>query len=233
MSAALWLLLGLQIKGWFRFLGRNLRTVKGALTALLGLGAFVLWVTSVVLTPSTRRLEAEQILLYGPEVLLLYCLANVLGSSGERAVYFSPGEVQFLFPGPFGRREVLAYKILSNLSVNGLAALMTAVIVQANARWFPAAYVGVLLAFLFMQLFGMAVNLVATTVGEGLYSRGRKLLFVALVLLALAALFRFGGPPSQWRPRDAFEAVARSEAWRTALLPLSWFFKAFLASGPR
>ncbi len=56
---------------------------------------------------------------------------------------------------------------------------------------------------------------------------------MALVLLALAALFRFGGPPSQWRPRDAFEAVARSEAWRTALLPLSWFFKAFLASGPR
>jgi hypothetical protein len=233
VSAALWLLLGLQIKGWFRFLGRNLRTVKGALTALLGLGAFVLWVTSVVLTPSTRRLEAEQLLLYGPEVLLLYCLANVLGSSGERAVYFSPGEVQFLFPGPFGRREVLAYKILSNLSVNALAALMTAVIVQANARWFPAAYVGVLLAFLFMQLFGMAVNLVATTVGERLYSRGRKLLFAALVLLALAALFRFGGPPSQWRPRDAFEAVARSEAWRTALLPLSWFFRAFLAAGPR
>ncbi len=233
MSAALWLLLGLQTRGFFRFLGRNLRTVKGALTALLGFGAFALWVTSVVLTPTTRRLEAEQILLYGPEVLLLYCLANVLGSSGERAVYFSPGEVQFLFPGPFGRREVLAYKILSNLSVNGLAALMTAGIVQANARWFPAAYVGVLLAFLFMQLFGMAVNLIATTLGEQLYSRGRKLLFAALVLLALAALFRFGGPPSQWRPRDAFEAVARSEAWQKAMLPLSWFFKAFLASGPR
>jgi hypothetical protein len=233
VSAALWLLLALQIKGWFRFLGRNLRTVKGALTALLGLGAFALWLTSVVLTPSTRRLGPEQVLLYGPEVLLLYCLANVLGSSGERAVYFSPGEVQFLFPGPFGRREVLAYKILSNLSVNALAALMTAVIVQANARWFPAAYVGVLLAFLFMQLFGMAVNLVATTVGERLYTRGRKVLFAALVLLALAALFRFGGPPSQWRLRDAFEAVARSEAWQAALRPLSWFFQAFLAEGPR
>jgi hypothetical protein len=233
VSAALWLLLGLQTKGWFRFLARNLRTVKGALLALLGGGMFALWLTSVVLSPSTRRLEPGQVLLYGPELLLLYCLANVLGSSGERAVYFTPGEVQFLFPGPFGRREVLAYKVLSNLSVNALAALMTAVIVQANARWFPAAYVGVLLAFVFMQLFGMAVNLLATSVGERLYTRGRKLLFAALVVLAFAALVRFGGPPSQWRPRDTFERVAHSEAWQAALLPLSWFFKAFLATGPR
>jgi hypothetical protein len=172
-------------------------------------------------------------LLYGPEVLLLYCLANVLGSSGERAVYFTPGEIQFLFPGPFGRREVLAYKILANLSINALAALMTAVIVQANARWFPAAYVGVLLAFSFMQLFGMAVNLLATSVGERLYTRGRKALFAALVVLAVVALVRLGGPPAQWRPRETFERMAHSEAWQTALLPLSWFFKAFLATDLR
>jgi hypothetical protein len=233
VSAALWLLLILQIKGWFRFLARNLRTFKGALLALLGLGMFVLWLTSVVLTPSMRRLSPEQVLLYGPEVLLLYCLANVLGSSGERAVYFTPGEIQFLFPGPFGRREVLAYKILSNLSVNILAALMMSAILQVHARWFPAAYVGVLLAFVFMQLFGMAVNLVATSLGERLYTGGRKALFAALVLVAVAALVRFGGPPSQWRPREAFERVAHSEAWRAALLPLSWFFKAFLATDLR
>jgi hypothetical protein len=229
VSRGLWLLLGLQIQGWFRFLGRNLRTVKGALLALLGLGMFVLWLTSWALTPSRRGMEPEKILLYGPLVLLVYCLSNVLLSSGERAIYFAPAEINFLFPGPFGRAELLAYKILSNLSVNALSALLTAVILQANARWFPAAYVGVLLAFVFMQLFGMAVNLVATTVGERLYTGGRKVLFALLVLAVLAALFQYGGLSAS-RPRDVFEQVAHSATWQVLSLPLSWFFKAFLAT---
>jgi hypothetical protein len=38
MSPALWLLLRLQLRGWLRYLGRGLKTVRGVLLLLAGWG---------------------------------------------------------------------------------------------------------------------------------------------------------------------------------------------------
>src|SRR5205085_2857940 len=96
--------------------------------------------------------------------------------------------------------------------------------------WFPAAYVGALLIFTFMQLFGMALHLVAVTVGERLYTRGRKLLLAGVVVLLGVVLFQVAGSPGTWRPRELLEQTAQTPAWRVVALPLSWFFEAFLAT---
>ena len=100
--------------------------------------------------------------------MLLYCLLNVAFHPGERAIYFSPGEVNFLFPAPFGRRELLAYKLTLGFVFSLPTTLFMTFVFQIYAHSFLAAFVGLLLTYQFMQLFVTAVNLAAS-------SRGRRL----------------------------------------------------------
>jgi hypothetical protein len=223
-------LIGLQLRGWVRYLGRNLRTVRGAVTALIGGGFFALWLTAVLLSPGGggARVDPDALRRFGPAFLLFYCLMNVFVSTGERAIYFAPGEVNFLFAGPFGRREILAYKVILTFLVSIPSTLVFAAIVRVHATWFLAAYVALLLAILFQQLFGMAVNLIATSVGARAYSRGRRLLLGVLLTLAAVTVFQ-SGVIRQWPPRDLIESAAATPVWQVISTPLRWFFDAFLA----
>ncbi len=105
MNQALWLLLRLQLLGWLRYLGRSMKTVRGALLMLVGLAVFLPWILAVLHLPVGGGVDSTILRRYGPALLLLYCVANVLFSSNEREIYFTPAEVQMLFAGPFGRRK--------------------------------------------------------------------------------------------------------------------------------
>src|SRR5262249_34385186 len=145
VKAALWLLIGLQLRGWVRYFGRSLFTVKGALLALVGVLVFIPWLASVVLMPHAGGFPSEQIRRYGPAFLLLYCLMTVRGPSGGRALSSTPAEINFLFPGPFSRRQLLAYKILSSFVIALPSTVILAAMLQMHASWFVAAYVGLVL----------------------------------------------------------------------------------------
>jgi hypothetical protein len=229
VSRALAFLIALQARGWVRFLGRNLRTVRGALTALLGASFFLLWLLAVLIRPEGVGIQPETLRRNGPAFLLLYCLMNVFISTGERAIYFSPGEVNFLFAGPFGRREILAYKIALTLLVSLPSSLILTAIVRVHAAWFVAAYVALLLAILFQQLFGMAVNLIAITIGARAYTRSRRLLLAAVIVLAVTAMAQAAGSPGRWRSSVLLETVTTTSTWHVVSTPLRWFFDAFLA----
>ncbi len=230
MSRGLVFLIGLQVRGWLRFLGRNLRTVRGALTAAVGGGVFGLWLLTFLLpSREAARIDPETLRRNGPAFLLLYCLLNVFLSSGERSIYFSPGEVNFLFAGPFGRREVLAYKVALSFLVSIPSTLIVAVVVRANAHWFWAAYVALLLVILFQQLFGMAVNLIATSVGARAYGRGRRVALVVLFGLVAVVAVRAVGAAGLLDLRSLPRAIIDAPAWQAAATPVRWFFEAFLA----
>ena len=59
-----------------------------------------------------------------PVAMLLYVVLTILTSLGERAIYFSPSEVDFLFPAPFSRRQILLYKILGSVTAAIFVALL-------------------------------------------------------------------------------------------------------------
>ena len=59
---------------------------------------------------------------YLPIMILGFCLLSIFGPAGELAIAFTPAEVDFLFPAPFHRRELLIYKLaklFSGLGVHG------------------------------------------------------------------------------------------------------------------
>ena len=146
MNRALWLLLGLQMRGWLRSLTRRLATVRGAVLAAGRPGRLPAVAHQRLPDQAVARpTRSDQILEYGPAALLIYCLFNVLSNPGERGVYFSPGEVNFLFPAPFGRRELLAYKIAVGFVFTLPSALFMTFVFQIYAHSFLAAFVGVLL----------------------------------------------------------------------------------------
>jgi len=222
---ALLLLVLLQARGWLRYLTRNLFSVKGVLFALFALLTVCGWL-SLLLNPAAMRqtVDPDEVLASGPPLLLAYCLFNVLASTGERAIYFSPAEIQFLFSGPFGRRQLLVYKIVWGLLLSVPSAVLFGVIFRVYAQWWLGAAVGTLLIMLFVQLFGMALKLSIMAVGTQLYTRLRRVLVVALLAAAALVALRgdlFGGT-LRWPPTGL-------PLWRGINWPLSWFFKAFVA----
>ncbi|MFO0926624.1 MAG: putative ABC exporter domain-containing protein [Gemmataceae bacterium] len=224
MSGALWVLLGLQMRGWLRYLGRSLTTVRGVLLALLGMIVFVPWLISLAVARPGGGMDPIEVRRYGPALLIFYCVTNLLFSSHERALYFTPAEVQFLFPGPFGRRQVLAYKLLLTLLVGLPATLIMAAVFRVRDGWFPATVLGVLLATTFMQLFTTALALLASAAGETGYGRGRRLALLAVALAGAAVLWQAGEGVAS-HP----EALLDTTAWRVVATPLRPIFAAMLA----
>jgi hypothetical protein len=221
MTPALWLLLALQLKGWVRYLFRNLRTVKGSVLALVGLAVMVLWCSSLLMVPQQVAVNPDDILTTGPVVLLLYCLFNVVVSTGEKVIYFSPAEVNLLFSGPFSPRQILGYKVLNTDLLTVPTSLILTVVFRVHSPSFLSAYVGVLLGLIFMNSLTLALNLIGITIGASLYTRLRKGLLTAVLLIA-AGFFFFKGA-SWWQE-------VQSLVWPIASWPLRTFFEAFLAA---
>jgi Putative ABC exporter len=228
VNRALWFLLFLQFRGWWRKLWNSLRTVKGALLVLLGASVFGLWILSVLLTPAQAGADPDTLRRYGPTALLVYCFLSVILSRGERGLYFSPAEINLLFSGPFGRRQLLGYKIASSALVGLPTTLVLTLILQVHARWFLAAFLGLFLAFLFLQLFLMAINLIAITLGAQAYTLGRKLLVVALVLLLVVVLFQSKGTAGVGVGRALFHHIESNPVWRAVAAPLGVFVELFV-----
>jgi hypothetical protein len=228
VNRALWLLLGLQMRGWGRYLKRSVGTVRGAFLVLVGLAVFLPWLL-VVVTNAGGGLDRETLLLYGPLLLLVYCTVNVVFSPQDRAIYFTPAEVQFLFAGPFGRREVLAYKVLLSLLVSVPATLVMGAVVRLQHGWPPAVLAGLFLISAFMQLFSMVLGLLGNFLGAHLFSRGRRLagaLLLALLLAALAQAVRSSGTSDL---RALLDRILDTPIWRTASWPLRCLFEAMTA----
>jgi hypothetical protein len=122
-----------------------------------------------------------------PLGMLAFCLAQLVSMKPASGVAFLPAEIDFLFPAPFLRRDLLAYKIVGLVLTSfGVALFFSIYLVPLAALWL-AGFVGTFLAMLFLQLFFLCATLIAATIAESAFTRGRKLaIFVLGVLIAAA-----------------------------------------------
>ena len=228
MHRALWLLLALQFRGWLRFAKRNVSSVRGVIYLIIGLFFFFLWLFSLLFSPSAaNRPNPEYVERFAPLGLLAGCLLNLFVSSGERVITFRPAEVDFLFPGPFTRRQLLLYKVAGIVAAALYQALFILIFFYNWGERAFFAYLGMVLLLLFFQFFTLTLTMTASTVGARAYSRGRKIVLAVIGLAVVAALtlmVRSDG--------DVMETLARLEhstAWHVVRAPFAWFVKAFRA----
>jgi ABC-2 type transport system permease protein len=218
-----------------RRLGRMLRTVKGALLTLFVAVLFAFWVFSLVVAafvrPATERAGTPELArMYGPMALLAYCLLLLALPSSERMIAFTPAEINFLFPAPFSRRQLIGYKMTVIALKTASGTLLLSILFLQYAHSFIAAYIGLLLTAMFIQFLMMALALVAATVGALAYGRGRRWLLALLgVAVAAGALFL---RRHQWDRAGLILLIpelSRAPVISVILAPFRWFIEAFTA----
>ncbi len=187
---ALLMLIGLIIRAKLRRSLRGAKTPRGATFLAIAVVVLILWLLPSVLSAHfVPRSDPQQTRTVFPVLLLMMCLSNLISSAGERAVAFSPAEVDLLFAAPFTRRQLLAYKIGLGSFAAFTASLLFSLIFMRYATFWLSGFVGVFLSFMLLQLLSMTVVMIGQTIGEAAYLRGRKLALVALAVLVVASMW--------------------------------------------
>ena len=188
MNRGLLYLLRAESVGTFRVLRRRLRGVKGV---VVGSG-FALFFTAIlgqhILETLTRdtdeealRQTADSFRLWGPPALLFGLL--IFGVS-MRSLYFKPAEIDFLFPAPVSRRQLVAFNVLSRMRVQTLSTLWCWVFFLSWSGSWYGALVGAFLLFTLVQLTTQASGLLFSTLSETL---GKRLRIVAWIVVGALA----------------------------------------------
>jgi Putative ABC exporter len=219
MDGALWLLLRLRLTGFLRRWGRSLRTMKGLLLALVGSLLYLPMLLTTLIAPRVQlTAQIAMIRRYGALGLFGFCVLNLVLTSDERAVYFAPAEIEFLFSGPFRRRQLLFYKMVNGFFSSVLVALLMTFFFAHHARSFLPAFIGLFLMIEELVLLSMGFGLFVSTVGALAFNRQRRIAFGALLVLGIAALLPrsrdlFSGGGLELLDRLERSPVLRVAAW--------------------
>ncbi len=230
MDRSLWLLLQLRIYAFLRRWGRGLKTPKGLLLAIMGACVFLPMTLPFFVVPRVMvGTQIEAIRRFGPLALFVYSLLNILLSSGDRAIYYSPAEVDFLFCGPYRPRQILIYKIVCGISAALLTALIMTFAVAHHTSSFLAAFLGLFFTFEMMYLLTLAVGLTLSTLGALAASRSRWLVLVAIIVLAAVSFGSVGREAFILPNWDVVKRAIDSPAMSVALAPFRPFVMTFTA----
>jgi hypothetical protein len=226
VDRALWLLLGLRLRGWLRRLRRGLGSVRGILLCLFGLFLVASWLLPVALVAPHQPEHLQQTRRLGPLLLIAFCVLNVLFSPGERAITFTPAEVNLLFAAPLTRRQLLVYKIAGALGGALFSALFLTLLLRQHTASYLAGFVGLSLTLLFWQLFSMALSLVASVVGARAFNRRRKIVLAGLAAVLAVAVVQAGAEARQEGWLEFLASLEETPAVRVLLAPVGWLVQA-------
>jgi len=230
MDPALWLLAILKLKAFLRKAGKTLRTAKGIGLTLVGLLVFVPWAVSLTFAPAEATgFDPATVRRFGPLVLLGFAVLTLLLSTGERALFFSPAEIAFLFSGPFTRRGLLAYKVVGLVWGVLFSSIFMLLAFLRASRNPMASYLAIVLMMLFFQFFAMAVGLASSTVAVLATGFRRRFVLGFLLVLAAGTLASTGIGILDLPPAEALRRVEASPILRAAVAPLKPFVLAYAA----
>ncbi len=221
MHRTLFLLSKLRFYGGLRKLNRSLASPKGALLVLFTLGFFGLMLLPALLVGGAarpREANPNANLFLHPAALFGLWLVTSVGGRIKSPIAFSLAEVEFLFPGPFTRRQLLVYKLLTSaLGALGFAMMVPLFAWNYVAVWWLAAFVGIWWTVCFVQMSTILMTLAIDWFGQR-FPKGRVPLATALVI-ALAASLPYAGL------LDADKDIPE----RLAALESSWAAQAILS----
>ncbi|MCC6678723.1 MAG: hypothetical protein IT436_16445 [Phycisphaerales bacterium] len=225
---AMWLLLYLRIKGSIRralFSGSTRKTIA----TVVGGVAMGLWLMNLVFRGFTHaRTSAEGIRLAGPAVLAWICLMPLAFGGASRMLAFSPAEIDQLFPAPFSRRQLVAFRIVKV----SLASLFTGVFYTlifggASISW-GLSFIAACLAWIFTGLLTMSFALIEATLAQR--ASLLRLLPQGLLLAALAAIvWQVFGAPRAGDPAAQARAVLEAPVIQALAIPFRPFIMLFSA----
>lgn len=169
LPRALLLLKFLELRGFIRRFGRQLRTPTGAL-----FGLFYLLMVAFIVVPAflgrrsaTDGFLAEEFAPHGIAlVMALFCVISLVVPTSRAALHFKPAEVDFLFSGPYTRRQIISYKLAGLATGAIFMALILSLSLLPFLHLWATAFVGFFLASYFVMLFGTAYSFFLSAISE-------------------------------------------------------------------
>jgi hypothetical protein len=235
MHPSLYKLLLLTYKSSFRRLFRGARTPRGAFLIIFTIAIFALMMLPSLFISNMRGDPAGQFFRgmaepYLAPMLLGITLMFVFSSAGEKALYFSPPEVDFLFPAPFGRRDLLIFKLAQTLVGLVFMALLFSMSFLIYLNSWLAAFVGLFLGLAFVQLLALSSAFLSQIVAEQAYTRTRRLVLLAIGVLVFAALAQMLWQAPLLSPAELARSFRASWTGMVVLAPFEVFSHAILAT---
>ncbi len=234
MHPALYKLTLLTFKSSLRRLFQGARTVRGAFLLVFTIGIFSMAIGPSLFIATMRNNPVGQFFRglaepYLPLLLLGVTLLFIFTSAGERALYFSPSEVDFLFPAPFHRRDILVFKLTKLLVGLILMSLVFATSCLLYLNSWLSAFVGIFLALGFVQLLALATAFLGQIVSEHAYNSRRRLILLSIGVLVFAALAQMLWQTPLQSPAELARSLRGSWAGMVLLAPFEVFSHAILA----
>ena len=159
-SRALRTLLRLKLRGTVRRQWLRLRTPKGILLSLLGLGLFGIWFGSITLSSLVRSPQLSSLdelrgtVRLGAIALTTLSLSSALSHRG----LFLPGEeIERLFSAPLKRADLVRYRLLAGLGRSFFGGLILAALVMPRMPQKLFAFCGVMAGMLSLPFLHQAL----------------------------------------------------------------------------
>jgi hypothetical protein len=173
VNAALYLV-SRSLKNWLLVRLRKLTSPRYLVALLLG-GAYLWFFLGLRHLPSQSVTGGETAGRVAAVLLLLAVMRWWLFGADRTALAFSPAEIQFLFPAPVTRRQLILFKLLRAQLLLLVNVLVWTLLIRRGGSGFSAALHALSLWVLFSTLFlhRLGAALVRSGAGERVRSRPR------------------------------------------------------------
>ncbi|MEM6636197.1 MAG: putative ABC exporter domain-containing protein [Pseudomonadota bacterium] len=180
MDAALGQLLVLRLRGGLRQRLLQLASLRGLLFSLAFGG--IIWFLIVSNSSSDTglfgtaaldpRAFGEQIMTFMPLGMLGLSLLTVLMTTGP-TFHFSQNEINFLFTGPFRRRDLIVYKFAAYVAGVTLSSAFVTLLLQPEAGSVLSVFIATLLTLVFVQLNSAVISMAGHALEDSRLARIR------------------------------------------------------------
>jgi hypothetical protein len=222
-------LLRASFRGFFRRTGRRMRTFRGFVSTVFGLLFLVILagtqVMAMLVDDSPPGDHAGTVLTVSL-VLTLLLIPSIVTAD---APFFWPQEVQFLFPAPLGRGEMLLYQMLRSGWMQAFSGVWVGLMAMRAAPRPAAAIPAAVLAMLWIFVLAQLIGLLKLAIGDRLPAPVRAGVKPVLGLAAAAAVFAFYTRTRAIGFSDAVAEAFASQWMRVATLPARPFAELFAA----
>ena len=236
MDPALRQLLILRLRGGLRQRLLQLASVRGLLFSL-AFGGIIWFVIATHNSSSTgifgtaaldRQAVSEHINTFMPLSMLGLSLLTVLMTTGP-TFHFSPNEINFLFTGPFRRRDLIVYKFAVYVAGVTLSSLFVTLIMLPEAGSALSIFIATLLTLVFVQLNSAVIGMTGHALEGSRFARIRWPA-TALLCATLAATVLYAWSTSDGGMIDILTEFRHSWIGTIILIPYIVFAKLFVAS---
>jgi hypothetical protein len=220
LHPALWTLIRLRSLGRIRRALTDLRTPSGALVFLFGFAIVGLSIESVRGGhPLSHSLTPDQLGELYRSGMLMFLFVGQIKALGDRAIYFSRSEADFLFAGPFHRRDLLVYRVISGLGGIFLMSVVFTILFASLDVWWPAVFIGALLSFFMLHVLAMCIATLREVVEERVFSIARRAAVVAVICLVVVSVAYGFQAQARHGPLSLLHATYSAWTMKALLLP--------------